>query len=60
MDVYELQAFITEQKGVSPLKYWIVGRVQAEDGQLNVFSEELKVSPIFFFPCVNNLCQINL
>lgn len=53
MDVYELQAFITEQKGVSPLKYWIVGRVQAEDGQLNVFSEELKVSPIFFFP----MCQ---
>lgn len=40
MDFHALETFITEQKGVSPLKYWIVRRVQAEDEQLSVVDEE--------------------
>lgn len=48
MDFHALQTFITEQKGVSPLKYWLVGREQAEDGYLNIVGNELRVSRIFF------------
>ncbi|XP_078139501.1 immunoglobulin-like and fibronectin type III domain-containing protein 1 [Centroberyx gerrardi] len=34
--------FITLQKGVLPFKYWIVGRVQAEEGELNIEDAELR------------------
>lgn len=49
MGFYALQTFITEQKGVSHLKYWTVRRVQAEDVYRNVDEEELKVSLIYFY-----------
>lgn len=59
MDFHALQTFITEQKGVSPLKYWLVRREQAEDGYMNIVGKELRVSQIFFsltaFSPVKNL-----